>query len=395
MRGKASGKDLEKLLQSGVLKKGGALESKKAPKSKEFIEGNRISAPSGETFLHREVFPPGYLHGNVVAGSLSSLPCEPLEKLCGEAPEISGVAFLDIETTGLSSACKAFLVGVGRYLPGEGFVVAQYFMENPASEICLLEAIAEEACKSSLVVTYNGACFDLPILEERARAREIAPLFRGIPHLDLLHFARSAWKCDSKNCRLITMEEDLLDFWREGDIPGREIPGVYREYILRGRSERMKTVFYHNALDILSLACLFLKASTAKECDSRSPLELFLHHNSNKRKTGTKKVCRASKTPPKEDGIRSLKELFKAQKEEGDLGGMENTCEKLISREPRDPRWVLELMRLRECGEGDLEGALRIADRALEKGLWHPKDRKKLEDRRAKILEKISLVGRD
>jgi hypothetical protein len=389
MRGKASGKDLEKLLQSGVLKKGGALESKKAPKPGRFIEGDRIPAASGETFLHREVFPPAYLHGNALTGGLSSIPGEPLDLLCGAAPEISRIAFLDIETTGLSSACKAFLVGVGRYLPGEGFVVAQYFLENPASETCLLEAVAKEAGESSLIVTYNGACFDLPILEERARAREIPPLFRDVPHLDLLHFARSAWKCDSKNCRLITMEEDRLEFWREGDIPGREIPGVYREYILRGRSEKMKTVFYHNALDILSLACLFMKASTAEEPGSRSPLELYLHHGPKKGKTAAKKHCRAPNAQPKEDGTRSLKELFKAQKEEGDLCGMQRTCEELASREPRDPRWVLELMRLGECGLGDLEGALRIADRALEKGLWHPKDRKKLEDKRDKIRKKL------
>ncbi len=48
----------------------------------------------------------------------------------------------------------------------------------------------------------------------------------------------------------------MLGFEREGDVPGELIPYIYFDYLRSQNAERLLPVFHHNALDILSLACL-------------------------------------------------------------------------------------------------------------------------------------------
>ena len=40
------------------------------------------------------------------------------------------------------------------------------------------------------------------------------------------------------------------------DIPGWLIPGVYFDYLRSGDARPLKSVFYHNAVDILAMAAL-------------------------------------------------------------------------------------------------------------------------------------------
>jgi tetratricopeptide (TPR) repeat protein len=43
---------------------------------------------------------------------------------------------------------------------------------------------------------------------------------------------------------------------RKGDVPGSEIPGIYFDYLRTGDARGLQPVFYHNALDIITLAAL-------------------------------------------------------------------------------------------------------------------------------------------
>ena len=43
---------------------------------------------------------------------------------------------------------------------------------------------------------------------------------------------------------------------REGDVPGALIPYIYFEYVRTREMARLLPVFHHNAIDILTLACL-------------------------------------------------------------------------------------------------------------------------------------------
>ena len=61
---------------------------------------------------------------------------------------------------------------------------------------------------------------------------------------------------------------------REGDLPGEMIPYVYFEYLRTRQAVRLVPIFHHNAIDILTLACLTAIVPLA----FRSPEEAPLHH---------------------------------------------------------------------------------------------------------------------
>ena len=75
-------------------------------------------------------------------------------------------------------------------------------------------------------------------------------------HLDLLHGARRLWKLRFESCRLVDLENQVLGVERQGDLPGALIPYVYFEYLRTREAARLLPVFHHNAIDILTLACL-------------------------------------------------------------------------------------------------------------------------------------------
>jgi tetratricopeptide (TPR) repeat protein len=54
----------------------------------------------------------------------------------------------------------------------------------------------------------------------------------------------------------VNLENQILGVEREGDIPGELIPYCYFEYLRTQRAYRLISVFHHNVLDIVSLACL-------------------------------------------------------------------------------------------------------------------------------------------
>ena len=59
-----------------------------------------------------------------------------------------------------------FLVGIG-YFAGDDFLMVQYFIRDFDEEPSMLLAIEDLLKQFELVVTYNGAAFDIPLLETR------------------------------------------------------------------------------------------------------------------------------------------------------------------------------------------------------------------------------------
>src|SRR2546426_255155 len=134
-------------------------------------------------------------------------------------------------------------------------VVAQLFMRDLDEEPALLAALAPLLERAGGVVTFNGAGFDLPLLETRfvlARRRWPATL----PHLDLLRPSRRVWTGCFDDCRLGTLERDVLGLAREEDVPGALIPSLYFDWLRRRRAAPLARVFAHNRDDVLSLAAL-------------------------------------------------------------------------------------------------------------------------------------------
>ena len=163
----------------------------------------------------------------------------------------------DTETTGLAggSGTYAFLIGVGR-ITFEGFSVRQFFMREYAEERSVLQALVDHLDQFDVLITYNGKSYDQPLLETRFRMTRHKPPFARLSHLDLLYGARRLWKLRLESCRLVQLEQQILGFQREGDLPGELIPYVYFEYLRSREASRLAPVFHHNAIDILTLACL-------------------------------------------------------------------------------------------------------------------------------------------
>jgi tetratricopeptide (TPR) repeat protein len=145
----------------------------------------------------------------------------------------------------------------------EQFTIHQFFMRDYDEEPAQLQALGELLDGLEAVVSFNGKSFDLPLLETRFLLARQPPRLVGAPHLDLLPPARRFWKYRLESCALSSLETEILGVRRtEADVPGWLIPSLYQEYARSGDASEMPRIFYHNAVDILSLVTL-----AARMCD--------------------------------------------------------------------------------------------------------------------------------
>ncbi len=254
---------LEFFRQSGELKSGRQLaEGQKNNHSDHLFpgEGREEETAFGRCYMRELRFSLEHRHGgralNGILNCCSSNLSLPARNSNVENFDPRRALFLDIETTGLAggSGTWAFLIGVGRVEQGT-FLLRQYFLRRPAEEQAILSHFASEAAAFPTLITFNGKLFDLPLIQTR---QLLSGFMQTEPelHLDLLHCARLLWKNRLKSRSLRSLEESLLGLRRYGDIPGAEIPAVYFDYLRRGKTDQLKTVFHHNTLDILSMVTL-------------------------------------------------------------------------------------------------------------------------------------------
>jgi uncharacterized protein YprB with RNaseH-like and TPR domain len=241
----------------------------------EWANGEVVENEAGQHFQTERLFPAHRQHGAADIGALCELPADLMDALgFGDIPPVpcERWAFLDTETTGLAggSGTYAFLIGVGR-ITKEGFRLRQFFMRECAEEASVLSALDEHLRGFDVLITYNGKTYDQPLLETRYRMCRYKPPFGVLAHLDLLYGARRLWKLRLDSCRLMELEQQILGFHREGDLPGEMIPYVYFEYLRSREAHRLMPVFHHNAIDILTLACLTAIVPAAfRDTDSRA-----------------------------------------------------------------------------------------------------------------------------
>lgn len=229
-----------------------------------YVEGEVIRHNLGDYFMARQSLPFGRPYGKLRIGDIPTTELDALNIFLtqGRLPQPSGLVFLDTETTGLAGGAGtcAFLIGIGM-ARGNTFEVRQYFLRDYPEERALLAALAEVLQEYSGLVTFNGKTFDVPLLENRYTLARLASPFDRMLHLDMLHPARRLWKLRLESCRLENLEQRLLGITREGDVDGSEIPAIYFDYLRTGDARGLQPVFYHNALDIVTLAALTVEAS--------------------------------------------------------------------------------------------------------------------------------------
>lgn len=243
-------------------------ESKSFP-VEEVVAGRFIDAGNGMTYLIEEDFPIDYIHGQVGLrlASTPNLIAEWAGQLIIAEQELESIVFLDTETSGLAGGTGtfAFLVGAGRYTP-DGFHLAQFFMRDPLEEPALLIALEEFLASCRTVVSFNGKAFDVPLLDTRYTLQGWKSPFKKLAHVDLLHLSRRLWRDRLPSRTLANIEVQILHASRTDDeIPGWMIPQMYFDYLRDGDARPLKRVFYHNAMDVVSLAALLNHTSSLLE----------------------------------------------------------------------------------------------------------------------------------
>lgn len=236
----------------------------------------------GSHYLIQRAYSHGHFHGKVRLDRLSTADLGCLMKLMREKGTVSDcrrIVFLDTETTGIQGGAGTcpFLVGLGYFVDGD-FRLVQFFIRDFDEEPSMLSALAELLGYFELVVTYNGAAFDIPLLETRFTLARMDSPFDSMSHYDLLFTARKLWRHGHGSCRLAALERELVSFMRGPDIPGAMIPRAYFDYLQRRPNTTLRSVFTHNGDDVLSLAALTVAACdrvTLEPAALDEPLDLY------------------------------------------------------------------------------------------------------------------------
>jgi uncharacterized protein YprB with RNaseH-like and TPR domain len=242
----------------------------------EIVAGRFIDTGNGSTYLIEQDFPVDYLHGQVGL-RISTTPLTLAEwagvvEIATQNPE--DLVFLDTETSGLAGGTGtfAFLVGAGRYT-ADGFHLAQFFMRDPLEEPALLLALEEFIAPCRTLVSFNGKSFDIPLLNTRYTLQGWKSPFRDFSHVDLLHLSRRLWRERLPSRTLANLEVQILHASRtDEEIPGWMIPQIYFNYLRDGDARPLQRVFYHNAMDVVSLAALLNHTSTLLEDPLSQPV---------------------------------------------------------------------------------------------------------------------------
>ena len=177
----------------------------------EVLGGELVDTGEGTLLVVRREFPLTHQHGRQTLGAALEAPLDLLSAVArAERPvdDARRLLFLDAETTGLAggTGTYAFLVGAA-WLEDDRLVLVQHFMRDLDEEPALLAALRPLLERASGLVTFNGATFDLPLLETRfLMTRRRWP---ALPHLDLLRPARRVWTTCLADCRLATLEREI------------------------------------------------------------------------------------------------------------------------------------------------------------------------------------------
>jgi uncharacterized protein len=169
------------------------------------------------------------------------------------------LVFIDIETTGLSTGAGtiAFAFGAG-FFSGSSFIVRQIFLEDYPGEPEFIEQIQNMIPPDAVLVSYNGAAFDLGVL--RTRCILSGTRFLEKPHIDLLRTSRRLWARPCGGASLSLIEGAVLGSPRDGDIPGAEAPERFFQFLRNADFSRIEPILDHHRLDIAALPRLLVAA---------------------------------------------------------------------------------------------------------------------------------------
>ena len=182
-----------------------------------------------------------------------------------DAVDPRDLLFFDTETTGLAggTGTRAFQIGAADWhvdpVRGDGLRVRQLLITTLAAETAMLREFAGWLSPRTVLSSYNGRCYDAPLLKTRYRLARLPCPITPLDHVDLLFPTRRRYRGVWENCRLATIERELLGIVREDDLPGAQAPAAWLSFLRGGPSTLLRRVCAHNHQDVVTLARLMVR----------------------------------------------------------------------------------------------------------------------------------------
>ncbi|HHX44863.1 MAG TPA: ribonuclease H-like domain-containing protein [Chloroflexi bacterium] len=373
------------------------------------VAGEWRTTPAGQCFVAEQRFSLAYTHGRYRLSEALSVPPHVWALALGDPAaepfDVRRAAYLDIETSGLSRSggTVAFLIGLGSF-EGDKFVLRQFFMPDYGEEPATLHLAGEVLGAADGLVSFNGRSFDWPILEMRYILAGQQPPLDPRQHLDLLLIARRLWRRRLASCALSALEHPLLGLERDQrDVPGYLIPGLYNAYVQQGDAEPMADVFYHNAMDIVSLVTLTARVGHTLQAEApaadpyRDPLALgILYERSGRPAEAVRALREAARSPDDTIATDAGRRLALLLRRTGEHDAAMAVWQELWAR--GDVPAAIELAKQYEHRQRDAAAALTTVDGAIARleagiaGLTRYEHRRLLRDlhhRRGRLMRRL------
>lgn len=251
-------------------------------------EGNREAAPESAI--------PGSGAGNNLnpeAACSGKGACLPADSASYRKMIPENSVFLDIETSGLSSRYHfVYCIGLA-YFKENGAVIVQYFAKSRADEPELLQAMLEFLeTRDPVLVTYNGARFDLPFLEARCRLHGLHFDSSRLPQIDLLREIRPLQKLFGLSRLRQKDIERFLGICREDQYDGGKLIEVYLQYEQTGSKNLRRLLLLHNFDDMKGMLSILPILSYRKLADGDFKIHtIFFEDVSGKQAESSCKKC--------------------------------------------------------------------------------------------------------
>ncbi len=371
------------------------------------VQGSWINTPFGDIFRAEFRYGLAEPYGNLDLRQIHS-PDWRLSKEIFQIPVTinpTELLFIDTETTGLSGGTGtiAFMIGIG-FLEEHYFTVQQYFITQLSHEEGMLGLLQKMIPNFKCLVTYNGKAFDIPLLNARFILNRLPPIPPETNHIDLLHPTRTFWKYSLDNCKLTTVENDLLGLFREDDIPGELIPDTYFDYLRSRRIDNIERIFYHNRFDIITMLANLILIIQAYQSilPEQNPLTDYAKARLfNRKKDIARSIAHYEHVLNSEISLsrrqKTALELAALYKKSGSWEKAVALWENLLDDHyPFSPEPYRELAKYYEHHTGDLIQAQTIVEKALNNlPLRQATERELLEHRLRRIRIKLTRQNQD
>jgi uncharacterized protein len=364
------------------------------------LSGEVVENAHGEFFFSRGRFHADSRHGGRLIRDCLKIDMNAASMLANH-PRIASfnlhdALFFDTETTGLAGGTGTlpFLIGLG-FFEGEDFITCQLFARDYSDEKAMLAFLNETAAGKKFLVSFNGRAFDLNLLSARFILNRLEDALKSMPHLDLLNPSRRLLSHRTSNCRLVTLEDDVLGFRRTGDVPGSEIPQRYFDWLRTHNPTLMEDVFEHNRLDIVSMAALLshlTEVISGKSIEKAHPGDSLaaarLHKDFGNRELMRELIEAVIMTDVHSYSMEAKKMLSLIHKKSDQWQEAVCLWEDITASDSNDLFALIELAKFCEHRSHDIGRAISLVEQALKHDSLTEDERASFEHRHKRLLIK-------